>query len=646
MFFRILLILTIFILSTKIYFGQSNFFYEERELYLLRINKNENVENNSYSISSLFQTFMNNLSGFSLREITLKRYFDNDYFHLSYFPALSLEFVSPNATSVVGLDLNTFYKYQKNFEGKYARKIGDNILSLIRLANYYEKFTREEAEFYFSDTLAYVYKVAKTDKIFNWNLDFALSWSFIEWAAVEFSTEGLISVDEKKVDKTYPRRISKKIFDLTFHYYASEAFRISFQYKTGHNLFAAVSWNNYFKDFVFEIFVKGGVYSSKIKNLYSSQFGFKAKYDNFSLWLVSAYDFNPPTAYSLLDLKKKGIGELSFGKFENKKIVAGFSADIFPRKEKYIEVISFDYNDKIFSAYNDAFQTVPIAKAKIKNISKDKIEIVPEILIEELDENWFVSQSVALLPQEEKEAYFYYFFNNNKTVKSTLIGSLNARLKFEDKIQSERKHPILIYDKNSWDGKVNNLKYYAFREIDKMENLAKKALSRFRDSLSKVEPKLLKFYQAKILFDYFINQISYVSDPRAVVDRVQYPAETLLSKGGDCDDLSVLFFSLFESIGIECSFIDYINEESPSHVTIIFNTELDPEEYALITNNEKKIVLRKNEAGKEKIWIPIETTELKGFDTAWEAGAKDFYIKGILSDGLKKGIVRIVDVKN
>ena len=82
--------------------------------------------------------------------------------------------------------------------------------------------------------------------------------------------------------------------------------------------------------------------------------------------------------------------------------------------------------------------------------------------------------------------------------------------------------------------------------------------------------------------------MQYVSDPRSSTEYVQFPTQTIEVAGGDCDDLSVAFSALLESIGIQTAFVDYKSEEKISHVNLLINTKLKPEEAELITQNDKK----------------------------------------------------------
>jgi hypothetical protein len=99
-----------------------------------------------------------------------------------------------------------------------------------------------------------------------------------------------------------------------------------------------------------------------------------------------------------------------------------------------------------------------------------------------------------------------------------------------------------------------------------------------------------------------------------------------------------------ESVGIETALVDYKNTNEIRHVNILFNTNLRPDDAKLITENDTKYFIRKNENNEDEIWIPIETTSLTDFDSAWEIGAEKFINEAINNYGFANGMVEIIDV--
>lgn len=97
--------------------------------------------------------------------------------------------------------------------------------------------------------------------------------------------------------------------------------------------------------------------------------------------------------------------------------------------------------------------------------------------------------------------------------------------------------------------------------------------------------------------------INYVIDPSSAftdntgtsqVDFLQFPYQTLLYSGGDCDDLSILNCSLLEAIGIETAFIT-----CPGHIFIAFDAGVPVDQASKAGDC---IVMN------GKVWVPLEIT--------------------------------------
>ena len=99
--------------------------------------------------------------------------------------------------------------------------------------------------------------------------------------------------------------------------------------------------------------------------------------------------------------------------------------------------------------------------------------------------------------------------------------------------------------------------------------------------------------------------INYVIDPTSVfstsdtvaVDFLQFPYQTLLYHGGDCDDLSILNCSLFEALGIETAFITI-----PGHIYMAYDSGLTASQADMVYGRNKYILQ------DGKVWIPYEIT--------------------------------------
>jgi hypothetical protein len=106
-----------------------------------------------------------------------------------------------------------------------------------------------------------------------------------------------------------------------------------------------------------------------------------------------------------------------------------------------------------------------------------------------------------------------------------------------------------------------------------------------------------------------------VTKTKSAVDSLQFPAQTLVLKTGDCDDLSILTSALLESSSVESAFITV-----PGHIFVAFALAMRPDEAKRTFVKPDDLIFK-----SDKAWVPWEITALSGgFLKAWETGAKEW----------------------
>lgn len=107
-----------------------------------------------------------------------------------------------------------------------------------------------------------------------------------------------------------------------------------------------------------------------------------------------------------------------------------------------------------------------------------------------------------------------------------------------------------------------------------------------------------------------------LSDNSDAVDFCLYPSQTLVFKAGDCDDLTILYASLFESLGIETAFITV-----PGHILMAFALDMEPSQAKRQFGEGEFLDL-----GDGRAWIPIEATATEeNFLQAWQKGVDQWH---------------------
>ena len=111
-----------------------------------------------------------------------------------------------------------------------------------------------------------------------------------------------------------------------------------------------------------------------------------------------------------------------------------------------------------------------------------------------------------------------------------------------------------------------------------------------------------------------------ISNDRSAFDTVRYPGELLESKIGDCDDLTVLYGSLLENLGIATIFLD-VFAPGEGHIFLMFDSGVSPEDVSKVFLDQEEVAIVDG-----RVWIPVETTLVgEPFFTAWQQGAFEYH---------------------
>lgn len=115
--------------------------------------------------------------------------------------------------------------------------------------------------------------------------------------------------------------------------------------------------------------------------------------------------------------------------------------------------------------------------------------------------------------------------------------------------------------------------------------------------------------------NYVIDPASAYSDNTgtASIDFLQFPYQTLMYHGGDCDDLTILNCSLLESLGVHTAFITI-----PGHIFMAFDAGVS-------VSNAGKVNSGRTIIYGGKVWIPIEVTVSQdSYSLALQLGWKEW----------------------
>jgi len=604
-----------------------------------------------WEFSASYSTEFGKETSGNLYLISLSKKLGPHNFFLRYTPGYQKDFLLGTGYSVITYDsipinLKSKTSYEEKFGLGYSFRITDKITAGVGFRYFREEFTDDQVIPLYTDTLTTI--TTSTDKrLYNrWRGDIGFNYRLFDNLILHLSTVNLIANDQlsdngdlmMKTDKTLLGGMDlqfSKFLKAKVNYETNNSFSLGLNLGFGLSD-ASLSFSaEMFHDRYQQPFIAGIIPAVN----YSTR--------HFSVIFSGIKYFEDRTReFSVNEFTSGGIHNITNNRFSTDRAAITVNFALNTSREQLIKFEDIRIEQNIFPALTENYIDVPFATAKVINLSQKPVKVLPSSRISGVTRDKIQSPPVSIQPMDTSEVKFYTLLDNvNFRSRHAEIAQADFFISVDfDEIQDEMYKPILIQDINSWDGLINNLRYFVKRDFDFSNRQARSILSFYKNSLDTIPQELSAFYIIKYLYTDFISNMIYVADPRSSADRVQFPSETFTLKGGDCDDLSVAFSSLLESVGIQTAFIDYVSDSSINHVNLLVNTQLSPEMAEHITINEKKYTIRKNAFGKDEIWIPVETTTLKSFSEAWEKGADLFYTDAIQNYGLIKGNVRIIDV--
>jgi tetratricopeptide (TPR) repeat protein len=299
---------------------------------------------------------------------------------------------------------------------------------------------------------------------------------------------------------------------------------------------------------------------------------------------------------------------------------------IVSKKKSLVKIMKIDF-EPIFGARYSTYKTNGIGHVIVKNVSNKELkDIRIETTINEINSGPTVSEPIkTILPNVQNEIELPVIINKDiLNLRESRELSIKLRAYYstnENEFSYIEKKTILVHPKNAitWDETAHLGSFITPRE-EIIAEYARNVLSKFKDKSVPGVP--IKIQQAIILYDTLgAAGITYVTDPNTgfsklgknTLDYVMFARETLKNKAGDCDDLTVLYASLLESIGVKTAIITI-----PGHVFMMLDTEVPSNSYRNVTQIKSYVHFMNG-----TVWIPIEITMVgKTFLDSWKEGSK------------------------
>ncbi len=295
-----------------------------------------------------------------------------------------------------------------------------------------------------------------------------------------------------------------------------------------------------------------------------------------------------------------------------------------------VSIDSITFN-QVFPVFYKYYDNNPVGVATIRNTGDKPIEnlSLKTFINLYMDTPKVSIESAAIQPGETLNVDLFALFNNEvlKITEATKVAA-NISVTYTsggEEISESKVETLRIYDRNAitWDDDRKVAAFISAKDPSVQgiaKNIAGIVTQRGSKSINRNLLMAMGIHAALPTLG-----LSYVIDPQTpyeelskqenVVDFVQYPRQTLSYRAGDCDDLSVLYCSFLESVGIESAFITI-----PGHIYIAFATGMTSEEARKKFSRRDELIYHDGMA-----WVPVEITMINdGFLAAWKEGAKEW----------------------
>ncbi|MDI6802634.1 MAG: hypothetical protein QME58_02155 [Bacteroidota bacterium] len=594
-------------------------------------------------------------SGFTFQSFGIgKKFFEKHAAAIRYSPGSNLEFIVPAAFSVydtAGNIIVTKFDKRISFSQNYSVGYAYNIVDELSFGFSARLFDSKVSDTkYFIDTNNVIQSLVSDYSASSWAIDFGTQYKINNKWYFGLVFKNLFKISEVEFTealRNYQLNLAKSVcFGLA--YSLSEKFITSFEFDTKNKLRFGAELSAF--DF---LQVRSGVYTTDFPKFSpeAASIGFSISYHpvQLSFSYLRFFDQTNRRGVSSIDiLNKSGYADIDYTPFTTDRLSLSVSINLGRTKDVLARIEFVEMLSEVFPASYQTYAFRPLGIARVRNVSSKPIEAKVSFFVDDFMNAPTETKPFRINSNETIEVPFLAVFNSaiNAVKKFSIYdGTVYVHAEpagdYDDRYQTR----VLIRGKNDWNGDVMLLRYFITPNDPDIIKFSRKVLDKKKSEND--NGLLLKFKHAAILFDELARHVQYISDPKQSADFVQYPAETISLRGGDCDDLTVCYAALLGSIGISSALVDVIPADDPknSHIYLMLDTEIEVSKANLISDNTKRYIIRKNEKGIETVWLPVETTILsKGFSEAWNTGASNYFQDVIINNGIGKGWVRVVDL--
>lgn len=570
-------------------------------------------------------------------------------------PGMQIEFIVPSlftledSTATFTTEFDRKISYSEQFSFGYAFRVGENAAIGFSAHFLEEKLTDAQ---YSIDSNSVIRSSVVEQKGASWSLDWGVGWMPTGDWRLGLVAKNLFHVTETSLNedsRQYSLEIPKTL-RLGVSYGGVRNTTLALDGDLERRLRVGLDWKG-----IQDLSLQAGTYidASSTPSIDALAAGISGSYGNLDVgvsYLAFLDQENRRGSANRSTFENARIEGIEYNQFTGDRISMSASVRLGRTRESLARIEYVEMLSEVYPASHTVYAFRPIGKARVRNTSTTPIDAKVSFYLNDLMDGPTVTRPYRLAPDEVAEIPFFAVFNGLVRSISSLViqdGEVFVNASPRDEYDDRYQTRVLVRGRNDWNGDVTLLKYFITPDDPQIVAFTRQALSRKKDHLDSLPDVTQQLERAKILYDEFAGLLTYVGDPKKSQDFVQYPGETLALRSGDCDDMSVLYASLLASVGIAAAFIDVIppNDPGSSHIYLMFDTGVAPDQAFRVSENPKRYIIRRNEQGKETVWIPIETTVMRsGFEEAWARGAQEYFNDTEVKLGVVKGWVRVIDL--
>jgi tetratricopeptide (TPR) repeat protein len=287
--------------------------------------------------------------------------------------------------------------------------------------------------------------------------------------------------------------------------------------------------------------------------------------------------------------------------------------------------------DPVFPVFYKYYDENRVGRIKLRNGEAGKIEDVKvSFFVNKYMDQPKVSATLMELDKGDEVALDLKALFNDQILELTTATKVAAQISVsyllsDEEMRKEISQTIRVYNRNNmtWDDDQKAASFVSNTDPTVLKfSKTVEATVRNHDSTTIND----RFRSAMAFFESMRSfGLKYVVDPNTpyedlsqnalALDYLQFPRQTLEYKAGDCDDLSILYAALLESIGKSAAFITI-----PGHIYSAVSLDMDPRDAERTFSRPEDIIIL-----DDTVWLPVEITMLEaGFLEAWKYGAQEW----------------------